>query len=475
MSFANDNTSGSKYSNGSWQLSVLQLLGQISTGVGNIPGVDYETRTTTYRAIAAGPGYSIDDIIVRYDIIDVAAQTLLATIWFNQTTQVAIAAPVPADITPYLPPGNVTVTNPFNLEATQLLIQALLTAIDADTSNLDVALSTRATEATLALLNAKFNSLGQKASAASTPVVLSTEQEVILDAIKTAVEAIDTDTSALNLEATQLLIQALLTTIDADTSNLDVALSTRASESTLNTALTTLGSILAQLDVDLSTRSSEATLLATNALLTAMDAVLDAIKVDTGNMLTSLATEATLLDVETAIDTVRLDTANLDVALSTRSTEATQLLIKAKTDNLDVALSTRATEATLATRATEATLATMLTLGGFQARINTLGQKTSAASTPVVIASDQSAIPVTLPTGISRTPSVALIPAASAGNTTAGVVEVSLKISGNNATVGGVAIPNGTVLTYRADYKDTVGAIAYTTGGGTTILISYLT
>jgi len=364
MSFANDNTSGSKYSNGSWQLSVLQLLGQISTGVGNIPGVDYETRTTTYRAIAAGPGYSIDDIIVRYDIIDVAAQTLLATIWFNQTTQVAIAAPVPADITPYLPPGNVTVANPFNLEATQLLIQALLTAIDADTSRLDVGLSTRA---------------------------------------------------------------------------------------------------------------SEATLLATNALLTTMDAVLDAIKVDTGNMLTSLATEATLLDVETAIDTVRLDTANLDVALSTRSTEATQLLIKAKTDNLDVALSTRATEATLATRATEATLATMLTLGGFQARINTLGQKTSAASTPVVIASDQSAIPVTLPTGISRTPSVALIPAASAGNTTAGVVEVSLKISGNNATVGGVAIPNGTVLTYRADYKDTVGAIAYTTGGGTTILISYLT
>jgi hypothetical protein len=47
--------------------------------------------------------------------------------------------------------------------------------------------------------------------------------------------------------------------------------------------------------------------------------------------------------------------------------------------------------------ATEATLATMLTLAGFQARINTLGQKTMAASTPVVIASDQSAIAVTGP------------------------------------------------------------------------------
>jgi hypothetical protein len=39
----------------------------------------------------------------------------------------------------------------------------------------------------------------------------------------------------------------------------------------------------------------------------------------------------------------------------------------------------------------------MLTLAGFQARINTLGQKTAANSTPVVLASDQSAIPVTGP------------------------------------------------------------------------------
>lgn len=45
--------------------------------------------------------------------------------------------------------------------------------------------------------------------------------------------------------------------------------------------------------------------------------------------------------------------------------------------------------------ATETTLAGVLTVTAFQARINTLGQKTSANSTPVVIASDQSAIPVT--------------------------------------------------------------------------------
>jgi hypothetical protein len=42
--------------------------------------------------------------------------------------------------------------------------------------------------------------------------------------------------------------------------------------------------------------------------------------------------------------------------------------------------------------ATEATLAGVLTTTAFQARINTFGQKTMAASTPVVLASDQTAI-----------------------------------------------------------------------------------
>lgn len=45
--------------------------------------------------------------------------------------------------------------------------------------------------------------------------------------------------------------------------------------------------------------------------------------------------------------------------------------------------------------ATEATLLGVLTTSAFQARINTLGQKTMANSTPVVLSSDQSAVPVT--------------------------------------------------------------------------------
>jgi hypothetical protein len=47
--------------------------------------------------------------------------------------------------------------------------------------------------------------------------------------------------------------------------------------------------------------------------------------------------------------------------------------------------------------ATEATLATRLADATFTGRINTQGQKTMAASTPVVLASDQASIPVTGP------------------------------------------------------------------------------
>ena len=60
------------------------------------------------------------------------------------------------------------------------------------------------------------------------------------------------------------------------------------------------------------------------------------------------------------------------------------------------AVDARVTSSALPTgAATEATVATLLTEAEFEARINTLGQKTSASSTPVVLASDQTSIPIT--------------------------------------------------------------------------------
>ncbi|MBK7819455.1 MAG: hypothetical protein IPJ60_19375 [Sphingobacteriaceae bacterium] len=74
-------------------------------------------------------------------------------------------------------------------------------------------------------------------------------------------------------------------------------------------------------------------------------------------------------------------------------------------------------------------------------------------------------------------PSVVLVPANTAlANTVAGKKQVSMRVSGGNGQIGGVAIPNGITLTYTATSEnDTVGSISYQTGAGTTILITYLT
>ncbi|MBK7819454.1 MAG: hypothetical protein IPJ60_19370 [Sphingobacteriaceae bacterium] len=105
MSVGNLPTQGDKKNNWTWQNAVLQLLGSISDNTGPT-GVDYESRTTTYQATANGPGYSIGDIIIRYDIIDIASQTVISTLWFNQNTQTTIAAPAPANITPVALPSS---------------------------------------------------------------------------------------------------------------------------------------------------------------------------------------------------------------------------------------------------------------------------------------------------------------------------------------------------------------------------------
>lgn len=113
MSIGNLKDQGNKGNNFPYQLKTLQLLGAINASISALPGVDYETRTTTYQATCTicGPGYSTNDIIVRYDIIDVATSTLSATVWFNQTLQTTITAPAPANLTPISAPSGVTVLN----------------------------------------------------------------------------------------------------------------------------------------------------------------------------------------------------------------------------------------------------------------------------------------------------------------------------------------------------------------------------
>lgn len=116
-----------------------------------------------------------------------------------------------------------------------------------------------------------------------------------------------------------------------------------------------------------------------------------------------------------------------DVRIDPAKEGGNLLSIKTNTDKLDVNLSTRLADAT------------------FTARINTLGQKTMANSTPVVLASDQTSIPVTIAgnqavnlaqvggvaVALGQTTMSASIPVTIASNQTA--------LDVNNAKVAGTA------------------------------------
>ena len=160
-----------------------------------------------------------------------------------------------------------------------------------------------ATEVTLAALNAKFNTLGQKVSAASTPVVLSTEQEAVIAGITAAITALGT--GALSTEATLLLTNALLTGIDAVLDN-------------ILTDTTAIAVDTAAMVVDLA----------------AIEALLTLIELDTGNILTDTnamvvdlaAIEVLLTTMDAVLDTIKLDTADIKTATEAINTKLTAVV-----------------------------------------------------------------------------------------------------------------------------------------------------
>ena len=263
MSLGDKPTEGNKKSNYSFQSKNVGILARISASVAL--GATEATLISVLNAIVASD-QDLEILLVR----DVAVgngdpvlrqvtnwETGVPVITYENvdgTTYVPAPNPVPVYV--YLDPSAVLQlilsemldqgltlddielnTDGINLEVTQLLIKGVLDAIKLDTANLDVTLSSR------------WNTLGQKVSASSAPVVLSTEQEAILQAIVTAVGLGAT-------EATLLLTNALLTTIDADTSNMV-------------------------------------------GILTAIDSVLDAIKVDTTAIAVDTAAMAANIDAST--------------------------------------------------------------------------------------------------------------------------------------------------------------------------------
>lgn len=187
--------------------------------------------------------------------------------------------------------------------------------------NLDVDLSTRASEDTLVAVRDSLDTVEAKLQS----IIDNTDSlEVNTDDLEAKVQSVrdqlDVLLSTRATEATLLLVKGDLDAISAE---FDVALSTRASEATLATVKTNLDDVKTKLD----------TLIAKDY---ATETTLAGLKVDFEDV--DFATETTLSGIKT-------DTANLDVALSTRASEAT--LADAKTDLDTLAAVDYATEATL--------------------------------------------------------------------------------------------------------------------------------
>ena len=213
----------------------------------------------------------------------------------------------------------------------------------------------------------------------------------------------------------------------------EATLATRATEATLATRAS---------EATLATRASEATLatLLLDATFTGRINT-QGQKLMAGSTPVVVASDQSAIPISAAALPLPAGAAT-EATLATRASEAT--------------LATRASEATLATRASEATLATRLADATFTGRINTLGQKTMANSTPVVIASDQSAIPVT------NTP----VQPANSAVTSVASSAASVTILAANANRKGAMITNDST----ANLYLKLGAVASTTSYTTKLI-----
>ena len=127
-------------------------------------------------------------------------------------------------------------------------------AINAVTSQLDVLLSTRASESTLNTLNSKFSSLGQKTMGNSVPVVLSSDQSAIPISGTVTASIADVATEA-KQDAQIVILSAIdskLGSVDTDnvtvvSSALPTGAATSANQTSGNALLTTIDSSISSL------------------------------------------------------------------------------------------------------------------------------------------------------------------------------------------------------------------------------------
>jgi hypothetical protein len=247
-------------------------------------------------------------------------------------------------------------------------------------------LATRLAEATF---TARINTLGQKAMAASTPVVLASDQTAIPITDNAGSLTVDGAVTA-NIGTTNGL--ALDATLTGGTQR------TKITDGTSNAAVKAASTPAVASDPALVVAFSPNNTIATsNASVGTNNAGVPSSSTQFGGTDGTNLQAVRVFDGDTGAGTQYVLGTTLRKSAAGGTVEAGTV-----TDPLRVDPTGTTTQPISAAAlplptgaATEATLATRLADATFTSRINTLGAKTSAASTPVVLASDQTAIPIT--------------------------------------------------------------------------------
>jgi len=286
----------------------------------------------------------------------------------------------------------------FATETTLAAIQALITSIDND---IDVALSTRASEVTLQAVSTKLDTVNSLLTSLDGKDYAT---ETTLSSIQTAVDSIDSDIDvALSTRASEATLSSAKSVLDNIKSALDTLNATDfstettlasvltelqsidskdfATETTLSLIKTAIDSINTSVDVALSTRASETTLANAKDVLDDIKTALDTLNA------TDFATETTLASLKTAVDSIDSD---IDVALSTRASEVTLQSVESELQDINaIDFATETTLSGVKTQTDKLTFAaTRLIVDGSQVTQPVEGESADSAAVtenPVLI------------------------------------------------------------------------------------------
>lgn len=173
------------------------------TGARPAAGASVTADKTPYVAIAGGTGYSINDLIDHYTIINPTTGAVLGNFWLNVTTGAKIAAPSGANIVTF-PTGTATSANQTSSITQETAINTVL-GLKADTTATDTTSSWSAIALLKALLSKLSNSLAvtgtfwqatQPVSVASLPLPTGASTSAAQTSANTSLTTIATNTGA---------------------------------------------------------------------------------------------------------------------------------------------------------------------------------------------------------------------------------------------------------------------------------------